>query len=67
MTKETTLPKHGIVESFSSLGRYCLSAMRGFALVTGGLGGVVIVGLLLLLLLFPVFVFVSVLLKIVGL
>jgi hypothetical protein len=67
MAKETTVTKNGVVESFSSLGRYCLSAIRGCALVAGGMGGVVIVGLLLLLLVFPLFVFVSVLLKIVGL
>lgn len=67
MTEETTVTKHGIVESLSSLGRNCLSALRGGALVAGGMGGVVIVGLLLLVLVFPLFVFVSVLLKIVGL
>jgi hypothetical protein len=67
MAKETTVTKNGIVESFNALGRHFLSALRGCALAVGGMGGVVIVGLLLLLLLFPVFVFVSVLLKIVGL
>jgi len=67
MVKETAVAKNGIVESLSSLGRNCLSALRGCALVAGGMGGVVIVGLLLLVLVFPLFVFVSVLLKIVGL
>jgi len=67
MAQETSVAKNGVVESFSSMGRQCFSALRGCALVAGGMGGVVIVGLLLLLLIFPVFVFVSVLLKIVGL
>ena len=67
MSKETTVAKNGIVESLSSLGRNCLSGLRGCALVAGGMGGVVIVGLLLLVLVFPLFVFVSVLLKMVGL
>ena len=67
MAKETAVTKNGAVESFSSLGSHFLSALRGCALVVGGMGGVVIVGLLLLVLVFPLFVFVSVLLKIVGL
>jgi len=67
MVKEAAVAKNGIVESLSSLGKHFLSAIRGCALVAGGMGGVVIVGLLLLVLVFPLFVFVSVLLKIVGL
>lgn len=67
MTKERAETKNGVAESLDSLGRQFLSALRGSSLVVGGMGGLVLVGLLLLLLLFPIFVFVSVLLKMVGL
>ena len=64
--KEATLTKNWALESFNALGKYCLSAIRGVALMTGGIGGLVIVGIWLLLLLFPIFLFVSIMLKFLG-
>jgi hypothetical protein len=66
MTKEIALIRDGVVESLSSLGKYCLSAMRGAALMTGGIGGLIIVGTLLLLLVFPFFLLFSFTLKLLG-
>ena len=65
--KEATLTKNWVVESFNALGKYFLSAIKGVALMTGGIGGLAIVGIWLLLLAFPIFLFVSVMLKILGL
>lgn len=67
MMKETTLTKNWVVEGFNAFGKYFLSAMKGVALMTGGIGGLAIVGMWLLLLAFPIFLFVSVMLKILGL
>jgi len=64
--KEATLTRNWVVEGFNTLGKYCLSAIKGGALMTGGIGGLVIVGIWLLLLVFPIFLFVSVILKILG-
>ena len=64
--KEATLSKNWVVESCNTLAKYCLSAIRGVALMTGGIGGLVIVGIWLVLLLFPIFLFVSIMLKILG-
>ena len=64
--KEATLTRNWVVEGFNIFGKYCLSAIKGGALMTGGIGGLVIVGIWLLLLVFPIFLFVSVLLKILG-
>lgn len=65
--KEATLTKSRVVEGFNTLGNYCLSAIRGVALMTGGIGGLAIVGIWLLLLALPIFLFVSAMLKILGL
>ena len=65
--KEATLTKNWVVESFNALGKYFLSTIKGAALMTGGIGGLAIVGIWLLLLAFPIFLFVSVMLKILGL
>jgi hypothetical protein len=64
--KEAILTKSWVVEGFNTLVKYCLSIIRGVALMTGGIGGLVIVGIWLLVLAFPIFLFVSVLLKIIG-
>jgi uncharacterized protein (DUF2062 family) len=64
--KEATLTRNWVVEGFNTLGKYCLSAIKAGALMTGGIGGLVIVGIWLLLLVFPIFLFVSVILKILG-
>jgi hypothetical protein len=66
MAKEATLTKHGSVELLSSLGKYFLSALRGSALVAGGIGGLVIVGFWILLLVFPIFLLVSFMMKFLG-
>jgi hypothetical protein len=64
--KEATLTRNWVVEGFNTLGKYCLSAIKGGALMTGGIGGLVIVGIWLLLLVFPIFLVVCVILKILG-
>ena len=61
--KEATLTKNWVVEGFHTLGKYCLSAIKGGALMTGGIGGLVIIAVLL----FPLFLIVSFLLKAIGL
>jgi hypothetical protein len=65
--KEAILTKNWVVENFNVLGKYLLSAIKGAALMAGGIGGLGIVGIWLLLLAFPIFLFVSVMLKILGL
>ena len=66
MAKESTLTRNRVFESLSALGQYCISVIRGVALMTGGIGGLVIVGIWLLLLVFPIFLFVSIMLKFLG-
>ena len=66
MAKVMTLRKNGISEGFSLLGRYCLSALKGVALITGGIGGLAIIGIVLVLALFPVFIIGSFLFKFLG-
>ena len=66
MAKVMTLRKNGISEGFSLLGRYCLSALKGVALITGGIGGVAIIGIVLALALFPIFIIGSFLFKFLG-
>jgi hypothetical protein len=65
--KEATLTKNWVLEGFNTFAKYCISAIRGVALMTGGIGGLAIVGIWLLLLAFPIFLFVGVMLKILGL
>ena len=67
MGKEATLTRNGIADFFFSLGKYCLSTLRGAALVTGGIGSLVIIGAWILVLAFPIFLLVSFLLKFLGL
>ena len=64
--KEATLTKNWVVEGCNALGKYSLSAIRGVTLITGGIGGLAIVGIWLLLLALPIFLFASFLLKILG-
>ena len=66
MAKVMTLRKNGISEGFSLLGRYCLSALKGVALIAGGIGGLAIIGIVLVLALFPVFIIGSFLFKFLG-
>ena len=66
MAKVMTLRKNGISEVFSLLGRYCLSALKGVVLITGGIGGLVIVSIVLVLALFPIFIIGSFLFKFLG-
>ena len=66
MAKVMTLRKNGISEGFSLPGRYCLSALKGVALITGGIGGLAIIGIVLVLALFPVFIIGSFLFKFLG-
>ena len=66
MAKVMTLRKNGISEGFSILGRYCLSALKGVALITGGIGGVAIISIVLALALFPIFIIGSFLFKFLG-
>ena len=67
MAKESTLTRNSGVESLRALGQFCLSSIRGVALMAGGIGGLVIVGIWLLVLVFPIFLFVSFLFKLLGL
>ena len=62
MATVTTAKHHGVFEIGSLLGKYCLSAIRGCAYIMGGIGGFIIV----LALLFPIFLVVTFLLKLVG-
>jgi len=66
MAKAITLRKHGISEGFSVLGRYCLSTLKGIALITGGIGGLAIIVIVLVLGLFPLFIIGSFLFKFLG-
>lgn len=66
MAKVMTLRKNGVSEGFSLLGRYCLSALKGAGLITGGIGGLVIIGIVLALALFPIFIIGSMLFKLLG-
>ena len=63
MTKEATVTKHGIVESFCLLGKNCLTALKGVALVMGGIGSLAIVGSWILILALPVFLVISFVVK----
>ena len=66
MEKGSTLTRNRVFESLSALGHYCISVIRGVALMAGGIGSLVIVGAWLLLLVFPIFLFVSFMLKLLG-
>ena len=66
MGKEATLRRYGMADFLLSLGKSCLSTLRGAALVTGGIGSLVIIGAWILLLVFPIFLLVSFLLKFLG-
>lgn len=66
MVKAVTLRKDASHEGFTLLGRYFIYALKGVVFIAGGLGGVVIIGILLLLALFPVFIVCSMLLKFLG-
>ena len=66
MTKEAILTGNGSVELLRSVGKNFLYTLRGSALVAGGIGGLVIVGFWILLLVFPIFLLVSFLLKFLG-
>ena len=63
MATVSTLKHHGIFEIGSLLGKYCLSAIKGGVYIMGGIGGFIIV----LALLFPIFLVVTFLMKLVGL
>ena len=63
MKKEATLEKHGIIELLCLTGKYFLSALKGVALVTGGIGSLAIVLSWVLLLALPIFLVVSFLFK----
>ena len=60
---DTTLgEKHSSISGvFYLLSRWCVSAIKGFAFMAGGMGGCVIIGTLLL----PLFLIVSFLLKLI--
>lgn len=60
MATVSTLKHPGVIEVW---GRCCLSIMKGLALITGGIGGLVLVAVLL----FPLFLIISFLLKAFGL
>jgi len=60
MATVLTEKHHGIFEVCSNC---CLSAVRGLALIAGGIGGLIIIAVLL----FPCFLIVSFLLKAIGL
>ena len=66
MVKEMALRKNGIYEVFGILGRYCLSAIKGIAFITGGIGGLAIIGILVALALFPFFIIGGFLFKFLG-
>ena len=66
MKKEATLTRNGTGELLRSLGKNVLYALKGSALVAGGIGGFVIVGFWILLLVVPIFVLVSFLMKFLG-
>ncbi len=63
MTKEITMTKSGIFGNVCLLGRYFLSALKGVALVTGGIGSLAIVLSWVLLLALPIFLVISFLIK----
>jgi len=66
MAKVMTLRKNGISEGLSLLGRYSLSALKGAALITGGIGGLAIICIVLVLALFPIFIIGSFFFKLLG-
>ena len=66
MAKTLTASKHGLTAQLANFPKYILAALRGVALVTGGIGGLAIVGVWLLLLVFPIFIVVTFLLKFLG-
>ena len=66
MTKVFALTRNQVVESFRALGQYCLTALRNIALMAGSVGSLVIIGAWLLLLIFPIFLFVGFMLKLLG-
>lgn len=63
MKKEITLTKSVIFENFCLLGRCFLSALKGVALVTGGIGSLAILLSWALLLALPIFLVISFLIK----
>ncbi len=62
MTDVLTQKRNGILEGLNSLGKYFVSAHKAIFLLTGGIGGLLIVAVLL----FPVFLIVSFFLKLFG-
>jgi len=59
MATVLTEKHHGILEVCSNC---CQSAIKGFCLIAGGIGGLIIIAVLL----FPLFLIVSFLLKTIG-
>lgn len=59
MATVLTEKHHGVLEFCT---HYCLSAVKGFGLIAGGIGGLIIVAVLL----FPFFLIVGFLLKAIG-
>ena len=66
MAKVFALTRNQVVESFRVLGQHCLSALRNIALMAGSVGSLIIIGAWLLLLVFPIFLFVGFMLKLLG-
>ena len=66
MAKVFELTRNQVVESSRALGQYCLTALRNIALMAGSVGSLVIIGAWLLLLIFPIFLFVGFMLKLLG-
>ena len=62
MDSVSTVKHNGIIEVFSFLIRSCVLAIKGLVYITGGLGGLVIV----LVLLLPLLLVASFLLKFIG-
>ena len=48
MATISTTKDLGIVDVFSAISRWCLTAIKGFAFMVGGMGGCLILGTLLL-------------------
>ena len=63
MTKEATVAKTGLFENLCLLGKYFLSALKGIAVFTGGIGSLAIVLSWALLLALPIFLVISFLIK----
>ena len=66
MAKVFALTRNQVVESFRALGQHFLSALRNIALMAGSVGSLIIIGAWLLLLVFPIFLFVGFMLKLLG-